>query len=226
MAPKMSVPKSSYDQLAIVARCASKLALLGPCVREVASSPSLRAICSCFAERAGIPIADAREITVLVAILQSQRRESGLSPEELFDGIVEDLEQEADAQWKRDHLGALRSSRSLVLPLLQPEHPIGQIQRSVLAAFERPNLFQSAKITTDVRPVFTEGGTSVDGVLLLHTLIVSVKDASVDRQLFLALDDRDVATLREVCERTERQSAVVRERFPDATWLSLGLEVE
>jgi hypothetical protein len=70
--------------------------------------------------------------------------------------------------------------------------------------------FQNARVFTDVRPVFDS--TSPDkicGALVFHTLKIEYFDTE-SREAFFALDDRDVATLKNLLARAETKAKTIR----------------
>jgi hypothetical protein len=72
------------------------------------------------------------------------------------------------------------------------------------------HLFYTAKILTDVRPVFNEEGTAIEAAVIIHNLMIHYGDAGDHKNFFVNLDTKDIKELREVLERAEAKEKAVR----------------
>lgn len=86
--------------------------------------------------------------------------------------------------------------------------PLTVASKALVLQSDYENSFCDAKILTDVRPVF---GARVEdqpaGFVITHTLKVEYHDDRVDhREFYVALDQDDLTTLRNVLERADKKA--------------------
>lgn len=67
-------------------------------------------------------------------------------------------------------------------------------------------LLCDAKILTDLRPVFAKPGELPIGAMITHTLKLGYHEDREHKQLYIALDARDISTLKEVLARAESKA--------------------
>jgi hypothetical protein len=76
---------------------------------------------------------------------------------------------------------------------------------------EHERLFLTARILTDLRPVFGEGEVATPtAALITHTLKIEYHDASGRDALYMALDDGDLEKFIEVLTRAQKKSSSLR----------------
>jgi hypothetical protein len=68
---------------------------------------------------------------------------------------------------------------------------------------EYEHLFQSARILSDVRPLFNQSGTEMEGAMVVHNLKITYFQAGEYMEVFISLDNADLSSLRKVVERAE-----------------------
>ncbi len=72
--------------------------------------------------------------------------------------------------------------------------------------------FQNARVLTDIRPVFAADNTAdIKGALVYHTLKIEYFQDTDTREIFIALDERDLATLQQALARAEDKARTLRE---------------
>jgi hypothetical protein len=78
--------------------------------------------------------------------------------------------------------------------------------------FENPQVFQNARILTDLRPVFSVGKElSVSGTIIKHDLRIEfyAREGGY-KQFFVTMDDADVRQLKLTLDRAERKAELLR----------------
>jgi hypothetical protein len=120
--------------------------------------------------------------------------------------------------------GSEETLRVRMVALLQPASiRISTKARSVLRAAER--VFDSARIISDVRPVFSEPPSlTIDAVVLAHSLIINYWEDGAKRAVHVSMDNDDVRSLREVLDRAELKVEVLRDYVPDGGPVLLEVE--
>ena len=79
---------------------------------------------------------------------------------------------------------------------------------------DQSHAYLQSKIYTDVRPVFGRSDAKVYGAVIIHTLKLSYQDGEQRKDFFVALDQSDLLSLRDVIERAEAKEATMREHSP------------
>jgi hypothetical protein len=72
-------------------------------------------------------------------------------------------------------------------------------------------VFYSAKILTDVRPVFDDEGNKIEGAVIMHNLRIHFGQDNDHRDFFVALDTNDIKELRVVLDRADKKAKSLEE---------------
>lgn len=86
--------------------------------------------------------------------------------------------------------------------------------------YDYANLLQTTRIVTDVRPVFDSEVTKIDGAVVSFTLRLSYDNSEGSHNLSIAMNQADLHTLRDQCDRALKKGALAR-----ATIAALPLKV-
>jgi phosphoribosyl-ATP pyrophosphohydrolase len=90
---------------------------------------------------------------------------------------------------------------------------------------DNQSTFLSARILTDVRPVFALESTDVAGAVIIHNLKVSfASEGENEREFFVAMDDVDVQTLIATLQRAQEKGSKLRKFLDVATLPVITLE--
>ena len=68
-------------------------------------------------------------------------------------------------------------------------------------SYEYTNLWRGARILTDIRPIFNEEVTAVDGAVVSHTFRLRFDAVDGHHELSIAMDEADIKILAKQCER-------------------------
>ena len=86
------------------------------------------------------------------------------------------------------------------------------------------NLFYSAKIMTDARPVFNDDASKLEGMGIVHVLRIHFEHNQKHEDFFIALDSIDLKKLRAVIDRAEKKSQVLQAMFKAKSIIYLDVE--
>jgi len=76
---------------------------------------------------------------------------------------------------------------------------------------DHERIFHTAKILTDLRPVFHAAGEQPKEMILEYTLKIVFHDGSRrHREIYMVLDERDIVALREAIDRAEQKATALR----------------
>jgi hypothetical protein len=145
-----------------------------------------------------------------------------IPPAELPETLVATLEKYAPARWNKSALEEWRKTAPEVatfLEQLNPEHPLNIRRKAEQLAHLHQNVLTSARLITDVRPVFDVPAQRILEALVFHTLFIEYSDGGQEsKRIAFALDADDVAQLRHLCDRAELKAATWKATMAETTW--------
>jgi hypothetical protein len=109
--------------------------------------------------------------------------------------------------------------RERLIMLLSIEKTVGIIAKAGELLYTYPIVYQSARILTDVRPVFSsEKEPTPIASVISHTLVVDTSEGDTEgraKRIFIALDSEDLTDLKRVIERASQKEAALRRILPE-----------
>jgi len=142
-----------------------------------------------------------------VLALNSAMRQRNLSIEKVFEGLEESFATEED--WNTE-LRAKWNDVKGPLQVLFAAAAVTLVSKATDLAFDYANLFQGARIITDIRPVYDKDATKIDAAVISYTLRLHYDNRAGDHSLSVALDESDVRLLREQCDRALRKARLAQ----------------
>ena len=76
--------------------------------------------------------------------------------------------------------------------------------------YEYENLLQSARVVTDIRPVFSQDATWIEGSVVSHTLRLRYDSTEGDHSISIAVDESDIRELERQCRRALLKAQTAR----------------
>ena len=129
------------------------------------------------------------------------RRNHRLSLDDVLEGFAYLISQAHDNdQWTDEEFVAWKDIEPQLRELLDLQQ-VWTVAKAVDLAYEYANLFESGRIVTDIRPVFDAEGSSLSGAIVTYTLRLNYDNREGDHSISLAMDENDIARLKEECER-------------------------
>ncbi len=159
-----------------------------------------------------MPLEDVSNIITTLVSLYSLQTYLKLSTPKLAEQICEamiesgdkELDLAADSEQFASYLSELLETRSLIIS-----------SKIVDVWVEHEHAFCSARIFTDLRPVFGTDSSSPLATGTVHMLKLSYHEADEIKEIYVAMDDSDVEKLREALDvataRGETLKSVLRE---------------
>jgi hypothetical protein len=77
-------------------------------------------------------------------------------------------------------------------------------------------IFYSAKILTDIRPVFDDEGKEIEAAVIIHNLRIHFGQDDDHRDFFVALDTNDIKELRAVLDRANKKAESLQKLLSNA----------
>lgn len=147
--------------------------------------------------------------------LSSLHRERSLTVDEVFEGLWYGINNAKD-KWPNNKIKQWKSLESHLKELFFNPLVVN-ISKALDLSYDYANLFQSAKIITDIRPVFDEEASSVEGVVVSHTLRINYDTDEGDKSLSVAVDINDIGLLIKSCERALVKAKTTKKFIQEGT---------
>lgn len=100
--------------------------------------------------------------------------------------------------------------RDRLTKLFKLEDSLGLTAKALDLSTDAQHLFYTAKILTDVRPVFNEEGTAIEAAVIIHNLALHYGDSQDHKDFYITLDSNDVEMLRDVLDRADEKAAALQ----------------
>lgn len=161
--------------------------------------------------RINTPVRNLRGIIAVLTSLLITRDRNDLSTEQVIDEALDAAESErlgpfAQGQPNRDAL------RQRLIALLSLEKPLLVTSRAIDVMSSHKNVFESARVLTDIRYVFSSP-VSVEPVagLIIHNLEINTVTDGQPVSYYAALDNADLRKLQQVIERAIQKERALQD---------------
>jgi hypothetical protein len=96
--------------------------------------------------------------------------------------------------------------------LLSFEKIVGVTAKAFDVMTEHQYTFCSARILSDIRPVFTDAPDSASAAVIIHNLQIGFHESGMKghKEFYVALDTNDILVLKEVIERAEKKTNALK----------------
>jgi hypothetical protein len=149
---------------------------------------------------------------VLVS-LAGERRQSRLSVSGVLDQVQSALNN--DARWSEEELQRWDLVRPGLAELLGSSQ-ISYLVKALELRYDYANLLESSRIITDLRPVYNDDASEIDGLVVSFTLRLGFTGIDGKHGLSISLDESDVRNLLDECERAIRKGRTAKARMSQA----------
>jgi hypothetical protein len=206
MATPFIIPESAYEGFeALIAIGEEKFTLLAGYVQNKRLTLDSEYLLSDLANATGAPKdALGRAIDNILIPLSGLRGDLRMAAAEFVDLLTELIE-EQKGDWYEDHREAWgRVSPSLAL-LIGPDSYFAQLNKAYRLVVNRPAIVETARVLTELRPVYNDDVTHVKAYLITSTLAVSYQEFGDQKRIHLTVDKQDLERLREQVDRALRK---------------------
>jgi hypothetical protein len=132
------------------------------------------------------------------------------STKQTFEEFVEDVVQSEDLALPDTKK---KSFRDFLMQVATIKH-LQITTKAVWVQMEHLNVFDSARVLTDVRPVFDrDPDAEPDYMVVIHNLKISYSENGEMKEFFVALDSTDLGKIRDVIERAAKKEKSVKSRL-------------
>lgn len=137
-------------------------------------------------------------LTRQALVLSGWRKRSGVNADELVqivrDGIV------AAGNWSQKEVEAWQEVE-VEFGSLVSSPIVSLVASGIDLAYEYTNLWRNARILTDIRPMFSDDASSINGAVVSQTFRLQYEGMDGSHELNVAMDESDVRLLLDQCER-------------------------
>ncbi len=148
-------------------------------------------------------------LRVLLALYQiSKYRE--LNPDEVIEGLSNALQKD-NSNWNKSGIESWNKIKQHLQQLFQ-EDAIRAVSKAIDLNYVYANLFQSARVLTDIRPVFNDDSDDlqIDGTVIAFALRLNYDNRDGKHSISIALDESDIRSLKNQCERALKKSSIAK----------------
>jgi hypothetical protein len=131
----------------------------------------------------------------------------GKSAEVVAADLKETIEREKPNNFPLQKVDVLRER---VQKILSIGGAVSVVAKAANVLGEQERVFLSARVMSDIRPVFSDQPDSVSGAVVTHSLNIHYHEEGKHRDFFVALAANDLQELKKVIERAERKSATLK----------------
>jgi hypothetical protein len=124
-------------------------------------------------------------------------QQQGVTPNEVLDAITASLKSPHSSWTESDHKQWPEIAEILANILkLESLHVVA---KTLDLESEQPFIFKSARVITDMRPIFDDARKVIRGSLILQTLRLEYVSSDGEHDLYIGLDDADLRTIIQEC---------------------------
>jgi len=208
-----------------------KLALMPPkrrksLIRALQKAPKLlhvHGLTSRVSEQSGL---DENDVSAWIRMLASMYLAFAVLDESFANRVAEAAEGLVRDESPKRRLDRKRFAADLI-ELLSCHSSLGVTAKALDVRSEYGSVFHSARIITDIRPVF---GPDVEGsplaAAVVHTLRITYRERDSDKDFYVALDARDLHDLRSLVDRATEKEVSLRSQLEKTDMDYLEVEVE
>lgn len=207
---KLAIPKSQKESFRqFISLPDDKWASLLQALEAAGPTISARVLAKHVSPEVDLSANQLRHVIAVAGSLYVTRDQRGVNVEEFAEAVIEEAVHEGlVAQGDSAATSKLRERISRLLTL---DQSLGVSAKATLLLLSHKNPLLTARIFTDIRPVFTgDENPTPRAAVVVHTLeLVTITDG---RELshYIALDSTDLETLKRVVDRAIRKEASLK----------------
>ncbi len=159
---------------------------------------------------------DAKIIVRQLFHLYKLRRQSELEPKAIFEGLLNGIsEAEGSLKWEKEEIDNWKRLKPQIIELLSL--PLLEVAfKATELTTEYDNILQNTVVLTDIRPIYNETATEIEGTLVTFTLRLQYFDKNRGSEVIsLALDIDDVKKMIKSGQRAIEKAKTAKEFLID-----------
>jgi hypothetical protein len=127
---------------------------------------------------------------------------SGLMRQVSVDEVARSLHRaiERDSKWSTEDLSRWEAVEPFFRRVLSTK-AVRLVSKAIDLSYEYANVYQRGRIITDIRPLYNDDASSIEGAVVSFTFRLRFDSVDGNHGLSIAMDEVDVLQLREQCDR-------------------------
>lgn len=193
------------------------------CLSEADADPSLERVTTAVARAAQVvSLEDVRHLVALGVYLYSREARAESMGADVAMHVAQLFLLQVRGSGSSDE-ESVQALQGRISRLMSASGAVNLIAKSDDVWRELPRRLVSARVITDVRPVFADGPTLEPAAsLIVHTLCLSFYEGQDLRHFHVSLDRRDLRTLASVVDRAQRKEVALSELLKDTKMPAQG----
>ncbi|MEW6378343.1 MAG: hypothetical protein AB1611_01915 [bacterium] len=146
--------------------------------------------------------------------LYTLRRRRDLKVQDLLEGLLYGIKT-GEPPWTDEQISRWEELNPDLQNLLTIPN-VWTVVKALDLSYDYTNLLQNVKVLTDIRPVFNEDASHIQGTIISYTLRLYYDSLEGSKSLSIALDHNDIKRLLEICERALRKGETAQKMMEEA----------
>lgn len=207
---KVTIPKSQREGFKLfIALPDDKWVSLFQALKAVEPTITAGALATRISPRVDIEANQLRQIVVMAGSLYLTRDQRGVNSGKFAEAVVEEAIEEGLID--KGDSDAASKLLGRVSQLLSLDHSLGISVKATQLLLRHKNVLLTARIFTDVRPVFTgDENPTPQTAIIFHTLELVTSTDGREMSHYVALDSNDLKKLKMVVDRAIRKEASLK----------------
>ena len=207
---KLAIPKSQRESFKqFISLPDDKWGSLLRALEAAGPTISARALAKHVSLDVDLSAEQLRQVLVVAGSLYVTRDQRGVSVEEFAEAVVEEAVHEGLVA--SDNSAATSKLKERISRLLTLDHSLGVSAKATLLLLSHKNPLLTARIFTDIRPVFTgDEDPTPRAAVIVHTLELVTRTDGRELSHYIALDSTDLSTLKRVIDRAIHKEASLK----------------
>ena len=135
------------------------------------------------------------------------KQKTGSSPEQVAEAVASSSLVTESGDFTDDLKLKLKNRVGRLLDL---DKSLGVTAKAIDVMTEHERIFCSARIISDIRPVFAEKEEEASAAVIIHNLQIGFHYAGKHKEFYVALDTSDIRKLKDCIDRAEKKEMALR----------------
>ncbi len=136
-------------------------------------------------------------------------KQRNISAEDIFTNLSSSIS-DPKSNWDKNKVEQWNKLEKTFITLLSlPAVEI--VVKALDLTYDYSNIFKSGKIVTDIRPIFNDDASTINGSLVSFVLRLYYDSIEGNKSISIAVDNEDVKKLKESCERALKKAQTASE---------------
>jgi hypothetical protein len=217
---RFTIPDRELPDMRLLAHAGiADLEALDKALTEEKPTVDLESFCTSIAGRASLPAEVVSPLVSMLWRLAYVQRTLERPTESFLETLTGSLEDKGADQWTQQDRSSWSERRAIVASLLASDRAIAVSAKAGELLHEQQLNFCTARILTDVRPLYDEAAQQIQGFMPFHTLAITYHESGETRETHINMDAKDLTRLRAQLERAEQKEKLLRQNLAESNWM-------